>query len=202
LRRVQGDWGRRWRAEFVGRRGKEFDPPGLASAEFGDGAVPFAAGGLAAAEDLLKGLGALAILEEGGAERVFDAAVLLRDEGIEGFGFETGHASLGPIGGDNLLQEEGLFGTDGLELLVVRGGEFGEFGLVFAGDDEGFSGSGVLQGIESGRGFALGGAWAGRFLRIQAIGVDLSWCGHGRTVALDVGAGRSAGGKLFKAKEK
>jgi hypothetical protein len=30
----------------------------------------------------------------------------------------------------------------------------------------------------------------------------LSWCGHGRTVALDVGAGRSAERKLFKDKGK
>ncbi len=97
--------------------------------------------------------------------------------------FETVHAPLGPVGGDDFFNKEGFLGSDGLELVVVSVGEFGEIGFVFTGDDEGFGGSGMLESIETRRGLALGGAGAGGFLRIEPIGGDLCKSSHDSTVS-------------------
>ena len=88
------------------------------------------------------------------------------------------HAALGPIGGDDFFEEEFFFGALGLEAVVVGGGELGERRFVFARDDAGLRGSGVLQSIEAGGGLALGGARPGRLLRVEAVGESLSGSGH------------------------
>ena len=160
------------------RRGRKLVAAGLEFTELVEGAIPLAAGGLAAAEDLLEGVGAFAIPEECRTDGVPGGLVQLGDEGVEDLGFQAAHAALGPIGGDDLLDEERLLGADGLELAVVGSGEFGEGGFVFAGDDEGLCGSCVLQSIEAGDGLAFGGAGTGRLLRVEAIGGDLGQGSH------------------------
>ena len=126
----------------------------------------------------MEGVGAFAILEEGGAEGVFPGIGLLGDQGIEDLGFEAVHAALGPVGGDDLFEEEFLFGSDGLIESEVGSGKFDEVGFVLAGDDEGFGGGGMLQGIEAGGGLALSGARAGGFPGVEPVGGDLSGSGH------------------------
>ena len=190
-----GPDGRRRRGSRLG------DAIGLESAEGGEGAEPFAAGGFAAAEDFLEGVGILAVLEVGGADGVGFGLGLLGDEGGEDEGFEAVHAALGPIGGDEFFEEESLLGSDGLELLVVGGDDFEEIGLILAGDEEGMGRSSVLQRVERGGGLALGGAWASGFLSVQAIGVDLSGCSHNSTVEYGWGAGGGWAGKALIKKE-
>jgi hypothetical protein len=56
---------------------------------------------------------------------------------------------------------------------MVFGGEKFESRGVFAGDDLGLSVNAGLEGIEADSGLALGRARTGRFLRIEAIGLDL-----------------------------
>jgi hypothetical protein len=78
-----------------------------------------------------------------------------------------------PIVLDEDINEDALDDADGLELAVVLGGESGEGGGVFAGDD-------LVAGVDSGLekvhardGFALFGARAGGELCIAAIGLNL-----------------------------
>src|SRR5262245_34931726 len=111
--------------------------------------------------DLLEGVGAFAILNEGLADRVLFGWVLLCDESVEYFGFEAAHAAEGPIGGDDFVEQESFLRTDWLELVVIIGGELGECCVVFTGNNGGFSRSCVLQSIEAGGGLALGGAGTG-----------------------------------------
>ena len=179
--RRRGRWGRGgtdgggdgWR-----RRDGDDGSMGLKLAELFGGAEPIASGGFGAPEDQGEGFGALAILEEGCAEREFLGLLLLGDEGIENLSFEAEHAALGPIGGDDLFDEEGFLGAGGLEVVEVGGGELGERGFVLTGDDEGLSGGGVLQSIEAGGGLALDGAGAGGFLGVEPVGGDLSGSCH------------------------
>ena len=59
--------------------GAEGHTAGLAIAEFGEGAIPFTAGGFTTTEDFLEGVGALAILDEGLPDGILFGFVLLID---------------------------------------------------------------------------------------------------------------------------
>jgi hypothetical protein len=84
-----------------------------------------------------------------------------------------------PFAGDQGIDQAALFGGGGSETLMVFGGKLVERGAVFAGDALGTSIDTVLESIEAGSGLAGGGARPGRFLRIAAVGGDLTECGHG-----------------------
>src|SRR5258706_571469 len=71
------------------------------------------------------------------------------------------------VGGQSRVE----LGADGV---VVVGDESVVVGGIFAGDDDGGGVDAVFQGIEAGRGLALGGAGSGGLLRVGAIRVDLS----------------------------
>ena len=179
-----GGLGLRILARALGRLGDVFGWTGTERgfgskvAQFLAGAIPFPAGGFTAAEDLFQGFGAFAILYECDAEGVPFGVFLLRDQGIENLSFEAAHTPLGPIGGDNLFDEERFLGPDGLVHLVVRVEEVRKLGFVFAGDDEGFGGSAMLQSIEAGNGPAFGGTGASGLLRVETVRDDLSGSGH------------------------
>ena len=170
----------------------------LGGAELVERTTPFSGGGFVTAVDLQEGVGAFAIFDVGCAHWVFVGGVLLGDEGVEDLGFEAAHAALGPVGGDDFVEEERLFGTLGLELPVVIGGEFGEDGVVFAGDDVRLSRSSVLQSIEAGGGRALVGAGAGGLLRVEAVREYLGRSSHNSTVAGEIGAGRGLGAEVIE----
>jgi len=79
-----------------------------------------------------------------------------------------------PLGGDEGIDQGAHFGSGGLVAVVIFGGEKIQSRGVFAADDLGFGVNAGFQGIEADSGFALGRARAGGFLRVEAIGLDLS----------------------------
>ena len=70
--------------------------------------------------------------------------------------------------------------SDALWLEVVKDGllEFAVVVRVFEGEDDGFGGEAVLEGVEPGSGFAFRSAGAGGLLGVAAVGRDLFRCGH------------------------
>jgi hypothetical protein len=66
-----------------------------------------------------------------------------------------------------------------VEVEEELGGEGFGFGGIFAGDDVGPGVDAGFEGVERGSGFAFGRCWAGGFLGVEAIGVDLGLGGHG-----------------------
>jgi hypothetical protein len=70
---------------------------------------------------------------------------------------------------------------DGFRLKVVEEFLFEGFvlGGGFEGEDDGFGGEAVFEGVEFGFGLAFGGAGSGGFLRVAAVGVDLFLGCHG-----------------------
>jgi hypothetical protein len=99
---------------------------------------------------------------EGGAGAVVDEVA----------GEET-VAAQEPIVLDEDIDEEALDDADGLELAVVLGGERGEGGGVFAGDDLVAGVDSGLKSVHAGDSFALIGARTGGEFCILAIGLDL-----------------------------
>ena len=141
------------------------------AAEFGIGAVPgaFEGGDLALDADEEFGGGGLG--EEYGGEGV---AGRFGEDGVVEIGLDALEAALLPIGAEHGIDVEGFGGGLGAVLVVVVGGEGVVIGGVFAGDDDGGGVDAVLQGVEAGGGLALDGAGSGGFLRVGAIGGDLS----------------------------
>jgi len=158
----------------------------LKLAQLSEGAIPIAACGFVAAENLLEGVRAFAVGDEGCAKGIRFFRVLLVDHGVEDTGFEAVHAALGPIGGDDLLNQDFFLGTDRVELFVIGAGELSELGVFFARNDSGLRGGCVLQSIEAGYGLALIGARTGRLLRVEAVGSKLRWGSHNSTVAGEI----------------
>jgi hypothetical protein len=130
-----------------------------------------ALGGVDAALEAVEGVAAV-VVGLGDLEPL-DGAEETPDFVIPELRFEGAEAALQPLGGDEGVDQGAHFGSDGLEALVILGGEKVESRGVFAGDDLGFGVNAGFQGIEADGGPALRGAWAGRFLRIEAIGLDL-----------------------------
>src|SRR5208282_181732 len=69
--------------------------------------------------------------------------------------------------------------VDGLEMRAVLVEELEEFGGVGIGREELAGGHAVYEAVAAGDGFALGGARAGTFVGVLAIGVHLRFGGHG-----------------------
>ena len=149
----------------------------LAALEFGEVAEVGALGIGDVAVEAVEGIGV-------GGEAVTEIGALsgfVGDAGgvVDEVAGEEAVAAEEPIVLNEDIDEEALDDAEGLELVVVLGGEGGEGGGVFAGAafvagvDAGFG------GIEAGDGFALGGARAGGELGVGAIGLDLFLGGHG-----------------------
>ena len=132
---------------------------------------------------------------EGGMESVAEGGTVL-DGGIDEFGvrkvfveafdlivpelgFDAAEAALGPLGGDESVDESELVEVGGAKVEVKCGGESFELGGIVAGDDVGTGVNAGFEGVERRGGFACGRGGAGRFLGIEAIGVDLGLGGHG-----------------------
>ena len=109
-------------------------------------------------------------------DRAAEAVAGRVEGGGEEAGFEARGAEEGLLGESEALESEELLGVDGLveghEVVLEMGGLL----EVFEADDgEGGSGEAVLARILRGAGLARGGAWAGRFDGIGAIGGELLW---------------------------
>ena len=98
---------------------------------------------------------------------------------IPELGFDAAEAALGPLGGDEGVDEGELDGVGGMEVEYECGGEGFEFGGVFAGDDVRPGVNAGFEGVEGGGGFAFGGFGAGGFLGVAAVGVNLGFGRHG-----------------------
>jgi len=189
-RRKGLNWHGRWRFGkwCVGLRGGFGRRGGLEVLEDFEGTEVHAIGGIDAALDAGEGI-------EGGVESVAEGGIVL-DGGVEEIGvgevfveafdlvipelgFDAAEAALGPLSGDEGVDERELDGIGGAEVEEELGGEGFEFGGIFAGDDVGPGVDAGFEGVESGAGFALGGGGAGGFLGVEAIGVDLGLGGHG-----------------------
>ena len=144
---------------------------GTKAFEFVEGGFVGALGGVDAALEADEGGGGNAeSLAEGGfivlAPRSFHFA-------LPDFGVDFGQAAELPIVADEGVEVVTLLGRGGTEAPVVFGGEGGESAGVFATDNLRFGMDAGFEGVHGGRGLALGGAGAGRFLRVEAVGVEL-----------------------------
>ena len=81
-----------------------------------EGAAPIAVGGLLAAEEALEGVAGFGVLLEGGADGVFGIGVSGGAQGDD-FGFDAVVAVAHPMGADDVFEESGFHGSDGLEVL-------------------------------------------------------------------------------------
>jgi hypothetical protein len=155
---------------------------GLEGLEDFEGAEVEAVGGIDAALNAVKGIeGAVVGLAERGIVLDGFVNVLAVGEGlVQAFdavvpevGFDAAEAALGPLGGDEGIDERELGSASGMVLAVECRGEGFECGGVFVADDFGMGVDAGFQGVERGGGFAFGGGGAGGFLGIEAIGVEL-----------------------------
>jgi hypothetical protein len=93
-----------------------------------------------------------------------------------GFGFaETAEQ---PLGIDEDIDEGSLGGGLGLVVEEVLSRQGVEGRWVLATDDLRLGVDARFQGILGGGGLALSGAGTGRFLGVQAVGLDLFFCRH------------------------
>ena len=133
------------------------------------------------AMEFIEDIGASGAAGEDQSQRGFGGRSRGREEGADDLRLDAGEAAAVPIGLDESLDEIVFQRANGVELLAVILREGFEGGGIFAGDDEGASLDAVFQGIEAGRGLPLFRAGASGSLRIQAVGVDLSWGCHSST---------------------
>ena len=131
-----------------------------------EGVVVVALGGVDAALEAGEFVGVLGEdAGEGGVVYVEDALVDLGLNGAE--------AAEEPVAIDEGVDEQALVGGGGAEAAVVFVDEFLEGGESFAADELSFGVDAGFEGIHGGAGLALGGAGAGGFLRVEAIGCEL-----------------------------
>jgi hypothetical protein len=117
---------------------------------------------------------AMVLVGEGGGERGFGGVVEEEvgafDGLCEGFRFDAVGPVEAPEGFGELIGEEGFFGGDGGEGGEGLLAEFVEIGLGFAGQDEAGGAEAVGEAVLAGGGFAFGGAGAGGFAGVLAVG--------------------------------
>ena len=114
----------------------------------------------------------------------------------EDFAFDLGDAVELPGGQDELLGESTLFDGLGVEFFEVAFGEEVVVGGVFGWQQGGLRGEAVLEGVEGGFGFAGGGARAGGFLGVEAVGGRFRGVSSPWSVVSSRRAGVGAGGVL------
>jgi hypothetical protein len=117
----------------------------------------------------------------GGVDEIGVGEILVEalDLVIPELGFDAAEAALGPLGGDESVDERELVGVGGVEVEEECRGEGFEFGGIFAGDDVRPGVDAGFEGVEGRSGFAFGRGGAGGFLGVAAVGVDLGFSGHG-----------------------
>jgi hypothetical protein len=116
---------------------------GLELAQFGEGALELAAGGVAAAAELFENVRAFGVLKVDGAQG--ELTLLGGESGeseVDDFGFDPGVAAFQPDGLNEVGDEPGFDEAGGVEAVFKLPGEFRQFVGVFAGEDGGL-------GIES-----------------------------------------------------
>jgi hypothetical protein len=120
------------------------------------------------------------IVLDGGVEEIGVGEIFVEafDLVFPELGFDAAEAALGPLGGDEGVDESQLVGVGWDEVEEELGGEGFELGGIFAGDDVGPGVDAGFECVQGGGGFALGRGGAGRFLGVEAIGVDLCLGGH------------------------
>ena len=114
-------------------------------------------------------------------------------------GFDAAHAAEAPFVVNEGVDEEGLAGIGGAVVCVVTGGQLGEILGFFIEHNPVNGEDAVLEGVETGYGFALDAARAGVFLSISAISGDLfSGCHKNLDLRLAgvFGAGGSGGAQV------
>ena len=132
-----------------------------------------ALGGLLALKEFVQGAFELGVLRVDGAEGAIGGERFVGQAEGEHFGFDADQAALEPVGLNDGVDQEGFDGTDGAEGLAVGGGERFESREVFSGNDEGLGIEPVADGVETRDGLALGGARAGGFQGVEAVGLVL-----------------------------
>jgi len=95
------------------------------------------------------------------------------DLGDHDFDFGPAKAATEKLAVNEVVHHGALLGGAGLVVVVVFGLEGGPFGGIFPREDFGLGVDAGFQGIPRGAGLALGGAWTGAVLRIEAIRADL-----------------------------
>jgi hypothetical protein len=118
------------------------------------------------------------LAEETVLERLMGAKVIvvlgdLEELGFPELGFGLAKPAEGPLGIDEHIDEGALLGGLGGVVAEVLPGESGQFGGIFAADDLGLSINAGFQGILGRDGLAFRGTGAGRFLRVETVGLDL-----------------------------
>jgi hypothetical protein len=146
---------------------------GLEAAELLEGVVVVALGGVDAALETGELVGVL-------GEDVAEGDVVDVDDALPELGFDGTEAAEEPLAVDEGVDEHALLGGGGAEAVVIFAGEFLEGGGEFAADELGLGVDAGLEGIHGGAGLALGGAGSGGFLRVEAIGCELSLGCHKR----------------------
>jgi len=134
-------------------------------------------------ESVLVGVTDWGIVLDRGVEKFFPSEVFVEafDLVIPELGFDATETALDPFCGDERVDEREL---DGIGRLVVEEELFGEgfeLGWIFAGDDVGPGVDAGFEGVQCGSSFAFGCYWAGRFLSVESICVNLRFCRHDRT---------------------
>ncbi len=93
-------------------------------------------------------------------------------------GFDAAEAALGPLGGDEGIDQRALVGVGGPVVEQEFGGKGLEFAGIFAANDVRPGVDAGFEGVQRGGGFAFGGSGAGRFLGITAVGFNLTESRH------------------------
>jgi hypothetical protein len=158
----------------------------LEALEFFEGAVIDSLAGIDEPLEALKGGG---IGGEGVAGSAFQGDFdIFYDEGIVGaipkVGFDATHAAEAPFVVNESVDEEALIGIGGVVVFVVFSGELGEILGFFVEHDLVNGVDAVLQGVETGYGFARGSAGSGRFLCVGAAGGLLFCSWHRKNLDL------------------
>jgi hypothetical protein len=115
-------------------------------------------------------------------------------------GLDTEEAAQEPFGPDEGIHLETLVGREGLEARGIFVLEGAEIVPILAKDELGFGVEPGLEGVLGGDGLAFRGAGAGGFLRVEAVGLNLTLRRHKWWVPCDFKvageAGDSGGGGL------
>jgi len=165
---------------------EEAGAEGLAALELVEGAVEGTFEARLQQGEVFEGGEAIAIAagDEGGAE--------LRGEGLEALvvfledgraelvivGLALAEAAKAPPAVGDAVNENGLVGAGGLEIVLEGADGFLEIGGIFAFKDGVAGGDAVAEAVVANGGLALGSARNGGKLSVTPVGVDLTLVGH------------------------
>jgi hypothetical protein len=121
------------------------------------------------------------IVLDGGVEEIGVGEIFVEafDSVVPELGFDAAESALDPLGGDEGVDQASWLGSEGWKWRRNWAVRASSSAKIFAGDDVGPGVDAGFEGVERGSGFAFGRCWAGGFLGVEAIGVDLGLAGHG-----------------------